>query len=104
MTVIKSFHDDLCAESSLGFQCSFSKALYLEQSWRVFHDRLLLGRCFRGFVLPILEYCSAVRCSAADTHISLWNGLAEPAVDGLGLAGFKSSANGLLLPELLAPF
>ena len=24
----------------------------LRKSWRVFHDRSLLGRCFRGFVLP----------------------------------------------------
>ena len=31
---------------------------------------LLLGRCFRGFVLPV-EYCSAVWCSAADTHLRL---------------------------------
>ena len=29
---------------------------------------LLHGRCFRRFVLPVLEYCSAVWCSAADTH------------------------------------
>ena len=35
----------------------------------MFHDRSLLGRCFRGFVPPALEYCSAVWCSAADTHI-----------------------------------
>ena len=35
----------------------------------MFHDRSLLGRCFRGFVLPVLEYCSAVWCSAADTHL-----------------------------------
>ena len=28
----------------------------LRKSWRVFHDRSLLGRCFRGFVLPVLEY------------------------------------------------
>ena len=34
------------------------------------HDRSLLGRCFRGFVLPVLE-CSAVWCSAADTHLKL---------------------------------
>ena len=26
----------------------------LNKFWRVFHDRSLLGRCFRGFVLPIL--------------------------------------------------
>ena len=43
----------------------------LWKSWQVFHDRLLLGRCFRGFVLPVLEYCSAVWCSAADTHLRL---------------------------------
>ena len=37
----------------------------------MFHDRSLLGRCFRGFVLPVLEYCSAVWCSAADTNLKL---------------------------------
>ena len=43
----------------------------LRKSWRVFHDRLLFGRCFWGFVLPVLEYFSAVWCSAADTHLKL---------------------------------
>ena len=43
----------------------------LKKSWRVFHDRSLPGRCFRGFVMPVLEYCSAVWCSAADTHLRL---------------------------------
>ena len=43
----------------------------LMKSWQVFHDRSLLGRCFLGFVLPVLEYCSAVWCSAADTHLKL---------------------------------
>ena len=37
----------------------------------MFHDRSLIGRCFRGFVLPVLEYCSAVWCSAVDTHLKL---------------------------------
>ena len=41
------------------------------KSCRVFHDRSLLGRCFRGYVLPVLDYCSAVWCSAADTHLKL---------------------------------
>ena len=41
----------------------------LRKSRQVFHDRSLLGWCFRGFVLPALEDCSAVWCSAADTHI-----------------------------------
>ena len=43
----------------------------LRKSWRVFHDRLLIGRCFWDFVVPVLEYCSAVWCSAADTHLRL---------------------------------
>ena len=43
----------------------------LRKSWRGFHDKLLIGRCFWGFVLPVLEYCSAVWCSAADTHLKL---------------------------------
>ena len=41
----------------------------LKKSWRVYNDRSLLGRCFRGFILPVLEYCSAVWCSAADIHL-----------------------------------
>ena len=36
-----------------------------------FHDISLLGRCFRGFVLSVLEYCSTVWCSAADTNRKL---------------------------------
>ena len=43
----------------------------LRKSLGVFHDRSLLGRCFGGFVLPVLEYCSAIWCSAADTHLKL---------------------------------
>ena len=44
----------------------------LRKSWRSFHDRLLLpGRCFQCFILPVLEYCSALWCSAADTHLKL---------------------------------
>ena len=43
----------------------------MRKSWWVFHDKLLIGRCFWAFVLPVLEYCSAVWCSAADTHLKL---------------------------------
>ena len=43
----------------------------LRKSWAVFHARSLLVRCFRHFVLPIFEYCYAVWCSAADTHLKL---------------------------------
>ena len=35
------------------------------------YNKLLIGRCFWGFVLPVLEYCSAVWCSAADTYLKL---------------------------------
>ena len=37
----------------------------------MFRDRSFLGRCFRGFVLLVLEYCNEVRGSAADTHLKL---------------------------------
>ena len=37
----------------------------------MFHDKLLIERCFWGFVLPVMEYCSAVWCSSADTHLKL---------------------------------
>ena len=41
----------------------------LRKSWQVFHDRLLL----RGFVLPVLEYCSVVWCSALPIHtLNYW--------------------------------
>ena len=43
----------------------------LRKSSRVFHVRSLIGRCIRGFVLPVLEYYSAIWCSAADTHLKL---------------------------------
>ena len=63
MTFKKHLHSvSIAASQRLGI---------LRKSWRVFHDRSLLGRCFRGFVLPVLEYCSAVWCSAADTHLKL---------------------------------
>ena len=42
----------------------------LRKSWRVF-DRSLLESCFQCFVLPVLEYCSAAWCSAADKHFMI---------------------------------
>ena len=48
------------------------------------HDRSLLGRCFRGFVLPVLEYCYAVWCLAADSHLKL---LDRAVIDALFLTG-----------------
>ena len=43
----------------------------MRKSWQVFHYRSLLLRSFWSFILPILEYCSAVWCSAADSHLNL---------------------------------
>ena len=43
----------------------------LRKSWQVSHDCLLFVRCFQAFVLPVLEYFSAVWCSAADTQLKL---------------------------------
>ena len=51
----------------------------LRKSRRVFHDRSLLGWCFRGFVQHGLEYCSALWCSTADTHLNLLDGAVSGA-------------------------
>ena len=37
------------------------------------------GRCFLGFVLPVLEYCFAVWCSAVNTHLELLDRAASGA-------------------------
>ena len=41
----------------------------MRKYWQVFHDQSLLLRSFWSFLLPVLEYCSAVWCSAADSHL-----------------------------------
>ena len=43
----------------------------MRKSLQVFHDRSLLVRSFWSCVLPVLEYCSVVWCSAADSHLKL---------------------------------
>ena len=82
-TVLKESDDRVILRVTFDSKMTFEKHLYsvsraasqrlgiLRKSWRVFHDRLLLKRYFRGFVLPVLEYCSAVWCSAANTHLKL---------------------------------
>ena len=82
-TVLKEFDDLVILGVTYDSKMNFEKHLrsvsraasqrlgILRKSWRVFHDRSLLGRCFLGFVLPVLEYCSAVWCAAADTHLKL---------------------------------
>ena len=82
-TVLKDSDDLVILGVTFNSQMTFEKHLrsvsraasqrlgISRKSWQVFHDRLLLVRCFRGFVLPVLEYSSAVWCSAADTHLRL---------------------------------
>ena len=75
------------------FRAASQRLGMLRKSWHVFRDRSLLVRYFRGFVLPVLEYFSAVWCSAADTHLKLM----DRAVSGARfLAGgvFESVAPG----------
>ena len=82
-TVLKESDDLVILGVTFDSKMTFEKHLHsvsraasqwsgiLRKSWQVFHDRSLLGKCFRGFVLPVLEYCSGVWCSAADTHLRL---------------------------------
>ena len=67
-----TFEKHLCYT---GLQISFSKTWILRKSSRVFHDRLLLEICFRGFVLPVLEYRSSVWCLAVHSHLKLLDGI-----------------------------
>ena len=62
-----TFEKHLCSVSSAAAQ----RHGIMRKSWRAFHDRSLLLRYFGGFVLPVLEYCSAVWCSAADSQLKL---------------------------------
>ena len=51
--------------------CIYGLHGVLRKCWQVLYDRLLLERCLLSFLLPVLEHCSAVWCSAADTHLKL---------------------------------
>ena len=51
----------------------------IRKSWQVFHDRSLILRSFWSFVLPVLEYCSAVWCSSADSHLKLLDKIVRSA-------------------------
>ena len=65
------FDDDFFEVSSLGFQNSSQRLGILRKTFRAFNERLLIGRCFPCFVLPVLEYCCAVWCSAFDAQLKL---------------------------------
>ena len=66
-------------DPKLTFEChlrevsrsAFSKLGIMRRSWRIFRDTSLLKKCFNTFVLPVLEYCSSVWCSAASSHLRL---------------------------------
>ena len=55
----------------------------MRKSLQVFHDRTLLLRSFWSFVMPVLEYCSAVWYSAADSHLKLLDGVVRTVVVNL---------------------
>ena len=68
-----SFQDDIWEASSLGFQSTFSNTWYLVEVLARVPSQITSWEMLSvwGFILPVLEYCSAVRCSAADPHLKL---------------------------------
>ena len=66
-TMLKEFDDLMISLVKFNSKKTFEKHLHsvstaafqrldiLRKSWRVFSDRLLLGRCLRDFFLPVLE-------------------------------------------------
>ena len=81
-TVLKESADLVILEVTFDAKMTFEKHLrsvssaaarrlgIMRKSWQVFRDRSLLLRSFWSFVLPVLEYCSAVWCSAASSHLN----------------------------------
>ena len=73
-TVLKKSDDLVILKVTFDSMMTFEKHLLLvsraasqrfgilRNSWLVFHDRSFLGRCFRSFVLAVLEYCCVVLC------------------------------------------
>ena len=82
-TVLKESADLVMLEVTFDAKMTFEKHLrsvssaaaqrlgIMRKSWQVFHDRSLLLRSFLSFALTVLEYCSAVCCLAADSHLKL---------------------------------
>ena len=82
-TVLKESADLVIFGVTFDVQMTFEKHLrsvssaadqrlgIIRKSWQVFHDRSLLVRSFWSFILPVLELCSAVWCSAADKRLKL---------------------------------
>ena len=59
----------------------------MRKAFKVFGDQSLAVRCFWTYILPVLEYCSPVWCSAAACHLSLLDrivsGAASATVGGV---------------------
>ena len=64
----------------------------MRKSCQVFFDYSLLLRYFWSFVLPVLEYCSAVWCSAADPLLKLRDRVVTGGVFECNLAHHRSVA------------
>ena len=83
-TVLKESDDHVILGMTFDSKVTFEKHLrsvsrvasqwlgVLRKSRQVFCDRLLLMKRYRGFVVPVLEYCSVVWCSAADHTLNYW--------------------------------
>ena len=82
-TVLKESEDLLILGVMFDAKMTFEKHLHsvssaavqrlgiMIKSCQVFHDRWLLLRSLWSYVLPVLEYCSAVWCSAANSYLKL---------------------------------
>ena len=87
---LRLHEQDICATASLTilgvrldekltFECHLrdvasrasQKLGILRQAWRLYQDVSVVSKCFWSYILPILEYCSPVWSSAADTHLRL---------------------------------
>ena len=65
VTLGVTFHSNMTFDKHLrSVSRAASQRLGILRS-RVFHGRLFIRRCLLGFVLPVLEYCSALWGSAA---------------------------------------
>ena len=47
---------------SVSMRAASQRLAILRKSWQVFHDRLLFGRCFYGFLLPV--WSNVLQCGA----------------------------------------
>ena len=53
------------------FRAAARRLGFMRKTCRVSHDRSLKPRYFWIFLLPVLQYCSAVWFSAANSHLKL---------------------------------